>query len=162
MTVSAQKGFNFIRETQLVSRSRLKEVLSMSSIRCKNCGLTNFAHEDSCRRCRSSLVRQTNKSKEKRPRRFSIWSFVIVALVGGFAYYAYYGLQKSADEVYANEMKRLEHQKTDKTAGLSRTEYEKSRSTAYGSAIQNSNSLAAHTQHIQDTEKLMQTAANAK
>ena len=134
----------------------------MSSIKCQNCGLTNFVHEDSCRRCRSSLVRQANKRKAKRPRRFSIWSFVIVALVGGFAYYAYYGLQKSADEVYANEMKRIEQQKTDKSAGLSRTEYEKSRTTAYGSAIQNSNSLAAHTQHIQDTEKLMQTASNAK
>ena len=134
----------------------------MSSIRCKNCGLTNFAHEDTCRRCRSSLVRQTNKSKQKRPRRFSIWSFVIIAVVAGFAYYAYYGVQKSADEVYANEMKRIEQQKTDKTAGLSRSEYEKQRTGTYGSAIQNSNSLAAHTQHVKDTEKLMQTASNSQ
>ena len=88
--------------------------------------------------------------------------FVIVAIVAGFAYYAYYGLQKEADEIYANEMKRLEQQRTDKTAGLSRSEYEKQRTGTYGSAIQNSNSLAAHTQHVKDTEKLMQTAANAK
>jgi hypothetical protein len=134
----------------------------MSSIRCKNCGLTNFAHEERCKRCRNSLYQQAATRKAKQPRRFSIWSFVIIALVAGFAYYAYYGVQKSTDEVYANEMKRLEQQKTDKTAGLSRSEYEKQRAGTYGSAIQNSNSLAAHTQHVKDTEKLIQTAANAK
>jgi hypothetical protein len=134
----------------------------MSSIKCKNCGLANFPHEDACRRCRGSLIRQNNKTKTRTPRRFSLSGLVIVAFVAGFAYYAYYGLQKEADEIYANEMKRLEQQKTDKTAGLSRSEYEKHRTGAYGTAIQNSNSFAAHGQHIKDTEKLMQTTANAR
>jgi hypothetical protein len=134
----------------------------MSSIKCESCGLFNFEYEDTCRRCGSSLVRQANKSKARRPRRFGISSLVIVAFVGGFAYYAYHGLQKEADEIYANEMKRVEQQKSDRTAGLSRNEYEKHRTGAYGSAVQNSNSFAAHNQHIQETEKLMQTAANAQ
>ena len=134
----------------------------MSSTKCNNCGLPNFPEEYTCRRCGSSLIRQANKSKARRPRRFSISGLVIIAFVAGFAYYAYYGLQKEADEIYANEMKRVEQQKADKTAGLSRSEYEKHRSGSYGTSIQNSNSLAAHGQHIKETEKLMQTAANAQ
>ena len=134
----------------------------MNSTKCKTCGLFNFPEEYTCRRCGSSLIRQANKSKASRPRRFSISGFVIVAFVAGFAYYAYYGLQKEADEIYANEMKRVEQQKSDRTAGLSRSEYEKHRSGAYGSAIQNSNSLAAHDQRIRETERMMQTAANAQ
>ena len=132
-----------------------------SSIRCKNCGLTNFSYEERCKRCRSFLAEQAAKRKEKRPRRFSIWSFVIVAMVGGFAYYAYSGIQKSTEEVYANDMTPIEDEKKNKNAGLSRTEYEKQRTGSYASAVQNSNSLAAQNQHIQDTEKLMQTASNS-
>src|SRR4030095_14028612 len=109
----------------------------MSSIKCQNCGLFNFEYDDTCRRCGSSLIRQTNKSKARRPRRFSIWSFVIVALVAGFAYYAYYGLQKSADEINANEAKRLAEQKKDKNGGLSRSEYKKFQSNTYTCALHN-------------------------
>lgn len=134
----------------------------MSSIKCRNCGLANFAYDDRCKRCGNSLSETTRKSKARRPRRFSISFLVIIALAAGFAYYAYYGMQKSAEDIYANEIKRVAEQQTDKTAGLSRSEYEKQRSGTYGSAIQNSNSFAAHNQHIQDTEKLMQTAANAQ
>jgi hypothetical protein len=134
----------------------------MSSTKCKTCGLFNFEFDDTCRRCGSSLIRQANKSKAGRPRRFSISGLVIVAFVAGFAYYAYHGLQKEADEIYANEMKRVEQQKSDRTAGLSRSEYEKQRSGAYGTAIQNSNSLAAHDERIRETQRMMQTAANAQ
>ena len=134
----------------------------MRSTKCKNCGLFNFPEEDICRRCGSSLIRQANKSKAKRPRPFSISGLVIVAFVAGFAYYAYYGLQKEADEIYANDMKRIEQQKSIRTAGSSRSEYEKHRSGAYSTAIQNSNSLAAHDQRIRDTERMMQTAANGQ
>jgi len=131
----------------------------MSNIKCTNCGLPNFAYEDACKRCGSSLTRQINKSRAKRPRRFSLSSVLIVVFVAGFAYYAYNGMQQSADEVWAGEQQRLAEQKKDKNAGLSRTEYEKSRSTAYGSSIQSSNSFAAHNQHIQQTEQLMQQAS---
>jgi hypothetical protein len=87
---------------------------------------------------------------------------VIVVLVAGFAYYAYYGIQKEADEIKANEANRLAQQQMDKTAGLSRGEYQKQRAASYGSAIQSSNSLAAHNQHVQETEKLMQASSNTQ
>lgn len=133
----------------------------MSSNKCKNCGLTNFAYDDACRRCGRPFAPRP-KTKQRRPRRFSVSSFLIVAFVAGFAYYSYYGLQQSADDVYASEKKRLEEQKKDKTAGLSRSEYEKQRSQTYGSAIQSSNSFAAHNEHIQQTQQAMQTVANAQ
>src|SRR5262245_49939152 len=107
----------------------------MSSNKCKNCGLTNFAYDDACRRCGSPFVPKP-KTKQRRPRRFSFSSLLIVGFVAGFAYYSYYGLQQSADDVYASEKKRVEEQKKDKTAGLSRSQYEKQRSQTYGSAIQ--------------------------
>ena len=133
----------------------------MSSNKCKNCGLTNFAYDDTCRRCGSPFAPKP-KTKQRKPRRFSFSSLLIVVFVAGFAYYAYYGLQQSADDVYASEKKRIEEQKKDKTAGLSRSEFEKQRSGTYGTAVQGSNSFAAHNERIQQTQKAMQTAANAQ
>jgi hypothetical protein len=87
---------------------------------------------------------------------------LIIAFVGGFSYYAYYGLQKSADDIYAGEAQRLAQQKNDKSAGLSRSEYQKQKTETFGSAVKNSNSFAAHNEHIAETEKAMQAAANAQ
>src|SRR5215216_5377113 len=134
--------------------------MSMSSIKCKNCGLKNFAYENACKRC-GEPFHLSAKSKSVRPRRFSLSSLLIIAFVGGFAYYANYGLQSSADDIYAKELKRLEEQKQDKTAGLSRTQYEKQRSGTYGAAVQNSNSIAAHNDHLRETEKAEQAATSA-
>ena len=133
--------------------------MSMSSKKCKHCGLPNFPHEDACQRCGELFMR--NKGRGPRPR-FSFGSLLIVACVGGFAYYAYYGLQKSADDVYAGEAKRLAEQKKDKTAGLSRSEYEKQRTGTFGSAVKSSNSLSAHNEHIAETQKAMEAASNAQ
>ncbi|MFL6467774.1 MAG: hypothetical protein ACJ72Z_07430 [Pyrinomonadaceae bacterium] len=133
----------------------------MSSNKCKNCGLANFAYDDVCRRCGISFAVK-GKSKAMRPRRFSLSSLLIIAFVGGFAYYVYQGMQSSADEVYAGEMRRLAEQKKDKTAGLPRTEYDRQRAGSYGNALQSSNSFAGHNQHIEDTQKAMQAATNAQ
>ena len=69
----------------------------MSSIKCKSCGLTNFAYDDACRRCGELFLKK--KSSSRRPRRFSFGSLLFVAFAAGFAYYAYHGLQQSADDV---------------------------------------------------------------
>ena len=131
----------------------------MSSIKCKNCGLTNFQYDDAGRRCGELFLK---KSKVRRPRRFSFGSLLIVAFAGGFAYYAYYGLQKSADDVYAGEMMRIEQQKQDRTVGLSRSEIEKQRTGTFATAIKNSNGLAAHDERMAETQKAMQAATNAQ
>jgi hypothetical protein len=87
---------------------------------------------------------------------------LIVAFAGGFAYYAYYGMQKSADDVYAGEMKRIEQQKQDKTAGLTRSEIQKQRTGTFATAIKESNSFSAHNERLAETQKAMQAAANAQ
>src|SRR5215216_1451364 len=134
--------------------------MSMSSTKCKNCGLKNFSHENACKRCGEPFSLKP-KSKGPRPRRFSFSSLMMIALVGGIAYYAYQGVQSSTDDVYVKELKRLEEQKQDKTAGLSRTQYEKQRAGTYGAAVQNSNSIAAHNEHLRETEKAEQAATSA-
>jgi hypothetical protein len=123
--------------------------------------LTNFAYDEACRRC-GTLFLQKPKSKAKTPRRFSFGSLLIVAFAAGFAYYLYQGMQKSADDVYADELKRIEEQKKDKTAGLSRSEYEKQRTGTYFQAVKSSNSLSAHDEHIAETQKAMEAASNAQ
>jgi len=133
----------------------------MSSTKCKNCGLTNFAYDEACRRCGVPFL-QKPKRKAKTPRRFSFGSLLIVAFTAGFAYYLYQGMQKSADDVYADELKRIEEQKKDKTAGLSRSEYEKQRTGTYFQAVKSSNSLSAHNEHIAETQKAMEAATNAQ
>ena len=132
----------------------------MSSIKCKNCGLANFQYDDVCRRCGTAFLKK--KSKGRRPRRFSFGSLLIVAFAGGFAYYAYYGMQKSADDVYAGELKRIEQQKHDKTAGLSRSEIQKQKTGTFATAIKESNSFSAHNERIAETQKAMQAATNAQ
>src|SRR5687767_3396060 len=131
--------------------------MSMSSIKCKNCGLKNFPHEAACNRCGEPFLFKS-RSKSSHPRRFSFSSLLMIALVCGIGYYAYDGVQSSTDDIYANELKRLEEQKQDKTAGLSRTQYEKQRAGTYGAAVQNSNSIEAHNEHLRETEKAMQSA----
>ena len=133
----------------------------MSSNKCKKCGLTNFAYDDACRRC-DTLLLPKPKPKAKTPRRFSFGSLLIIAFAAGFAFYLYQSMQKSADDVYADELKRIEEQKKDKTAGLSRSEYEKQRTGTYFEAVKSSNSLSAHNEHIAETQKAMEAATNAQ
>ena len=134
----------------------------MSSIKCKNCGLNNFGHENECRRCGNFFHTRNPRTTSLRPRTFSFSSLLIVAFAAGIAYYAYHAMQKSADDVYASEMKRLAQQKQDNTAGLSRSEYEKQRAGNFASAIKNSNSFSAHNQHIAETQKAMEAVSNAQ
>ncbi|HEX6125608.1 MAG TPA: hypothetical protein VFZ23_09585 [Pyrinomonadaceae bacterium] len=137
----------------------------MKSIKCKSCGLTNFPSDTECRRCGYSFVPSSaNKRNDKRPRSFSIWSLVMVAIVVGIAYYLYTGVQRSVDEINANEAKRVASQPEERpaTPGLSRSEYDRQRSGHYGDAVKNSSSLKAHEQRTRETEKTIQQISNSR
>ncbi len=136
----------------------------MNSIQCKNCGLKNFSTEAECRRCGYSFLKPTKTKSGDRPKRFSLGSLLIVAVLAGLAYYIYSGTQSSVQQINANDAKRVASQPAAQRAepGLSRSEYDRQRSMTYGEAVKNSSSLAAHQQHINETEKAMQQISNGQ
>lgn len=136
----------------------------MNSIKCKNCGLKNFSSEAECRRCGYSFLQTAKPKKEKTPRRYGVSTLVMVALLGGLAYYVLVGTEKSIEQINANEAKRVASQPAERPAvpGLSRNEYDRQKTMTYSQAVKNSPSLSAHQQHIDQTEKAMQQISNSQ
>ena len=130
----------------------------MSSIRCKYCGLTNFADAFECKRCGRQLGSARGKKRQRPPARFSYVSLLIFAAVALLVYYMMGGFEQKMAEINANEANRVETQEKDPDAGLSRTEYDQKRSGQYGTAVQNSNSLAENQKHNEDLQKAMSAA----
>jgi hypothetical protein len=126
----------------------------MSSIRCKNCGLTNFVEAIVCKRCGIPL---RTPEKPKPPVRFSFYALLAFAVVGLIVYYSIGGLESSFDQVNATESNQQALQHKENPAGLSRTEYDRQRSNQYGGAVRNSNSLSETQKHNEDLQKAMQT-----
>jgi ribosomal protein L40E len=135
----------------------------MNSIKCKNCGLSNFPSDPECRRCGLSFI-EPKKRKERRPSRFSVFSLVPVLCVLGVAYYFYSGVQGTMEEVNANDTKRVASQPAERpaTPGLSRTKYDQQRSGHYGDKVKDSPNLKAHEQRTKDTEKAIQQISNSR
>src|SRR5215203_2553172 len=96
----------------------------MNSIKCKNCGLSNFPMDVECRRCGYSFLKTPKTKKEKTPSRFSLSSLLMIAVVVGLVYYFYSGTQDSVAKVKAEDEKRVASQPAEKhvTPGLSRTQ----------------------------------------
>src|SRR5262249_5312193 len=111
----------------------------MSSIRCKSCGLTNFAYAEICARCKNPFNQTVKSKKQKAPRSFSYLTLIVLAAVAVIGYYMIGGFLASMNQINANEANRVASQPKDPDAGLSRSEYDKKRSGQYGSAVQSSN-----------------------
>ena len=129
--------------------------MSMSSIKCKSCGLTNFAHAEVCARCKNPFTQKVKPKKEKAPRSFSYVTLVFFAVVAVIVYYMVGGFQTSMNQINANEANRVASQPKDPDAGLSRTEYDKKHAGQYGSAVQSSNSFGENQKHNEDIQKMM-------
>lgn len=135
----------------------------MNSIRCKNCGLKNFPLDTECKRCGYSFVAYPRK-RGKKPRRFSVWSLLMIALVCWVVHYFYQGVQHSMQELEENEARRIAAQPKMRSAdsGLSRSQSQKRRAGSFGDAVKNSSSLDAHQQRVNQTEKTLQQMSNSK
>ena len=133
----------------------------MNSIKCKNCGLSNFISEAECRRCGNSFLKSTKAKAEKTPSRFSLSSLLFLALLAGLAYFVYSGTQDSVNQVNADEARRIASQPAEQPlGGSSRSEYERKKTGTYGDAVKGSSSLSAHQKHIDETQKTMQQISN--
>jgi len=129
----------------------------MSSVKCKNCGLINFANEEICRRCESSLnspLKIGSGRKDQPPRSFSFLKLDVIVGVIGAAYYFYSGSQASTQGNKANS------QATPQPAGLSRTKYDQQRAGNFANNIKENPSFEAKRQHDEETQKLMNQVSN--
>jgi predicted nucleic acid-binding Zn ribbon protein len=128
----------------------------MSSVRCKQCGLANFPHENECARCGNWLSKP--KKKDKPPKRFSLFSLVAFGVVAIIVYYAFGDFQKSMDEINKNEAQRLAVETKDNPNRLSKSEYERQRASQFSSAVKNSNNLSEVKKHNDETQKALSTS----
>ena len=133
----------------------------MSSVKCKNCNLINFADEEFCRRCESPLnssPKANSGRKDKPPRSFSFLKLAAIIAVIGVAYYMYSGFQTPAQ---GNNADQRPSQAAPQPAGLSRTKYDQQRAGNFANNIKDNPSLEAKRQHDEETQKIMNQVSNS-
>ena len=135
----------------------------MNKINCTKCGLANLASDYDCRRCGHDMgTRFANSSQRIGPReaaKGSSWlsTIVILAIIGGAAYYLFSGVEKSYDGVKATEANRFGAQsKQQAVVPQTRSEFEQGQKQNFKTAIQNSEGLSESQKHNEETQKLMQ------
>lgn len=133
------------------------EVMSfMNSLKCINCGLTNFPDVFDCRRCGESLFSgRQQKARTQTPRWLSVWSLLMIALVLGVVYYFYQGVQREMDEIDANEAQRIATQPKQQP-GFPRSQSDRQRAGQVGDAVKNSAALNTAQRHNLENEAAMQ------
>lgn len=140
--------------------SRPQEVMSMSSIKCNNCGLANFSDAIECKRCGNVISRP--KKKQRPPLRFTFYSLVIFGAVGVILYYALGGFEDSLSEVNRMEANRMAANVKINPAGLSQSQNERQSAGQYGTAVNNSNSLNEAQKRNEEIKKAIQNAQGSR
>jgi hypothetical protein len=127
----------------------------MSSIRCKYCGLTNFADAVVCKRCGNPLRKPDG---QKPPVRFSIYTLLAIAVVGVVVYYSIGGFENAFDKVNADEAHQQDLRRAENPNNLSRSEFDRQRANQFSNAVRTSNSLSQADKHNEELKKAMQQA----
>jgi hypothetical protein len=135
----------------------------MNSVKCPNCGLSNFSTDVECRRCRKLLYRPTDRiASQKPPRRNTLISLLIFTVIAAAGYYIYMGIKASVSEVSTGEAKRVAAQpKNQPDAGLSRTEADRQRSQRVANAVGASSGLNEHANRTQQTQQTIDQLTNS-
>lgn len=132
----------------------------MSSIKCKSCGLTNFASNAECRRCGNALLQ--SPQRDKPPRKFSPASLLILAAVAIGVYYVFIGMKQPVGEVTANDANRVAEQPArQEVSDESRMTLDRQRANHIGNTMNVNPSLDAHQKHVEDSQKMMEQITNS-
>lgn len=134
----------------------------MNSIKCTNCGLTNFATEEQCKRCGGALgfgdFASTRESAAM-PRRISLGKpiFLLILVLGGYYVYSNYLSTPAKPKPKAeNVTKMSDIQPSQQT----RSEMEKERTKRIATAVGAAPGLNAHETRTKETDRLMNSVSN--
>jgi hypothetical protein len=132
----------------------------MSSIKCKSCGLTNFASDAECRRCGNPFLQSPQRDKQSR--RFSLVTLLIVAAVAFGVYYVFIGMKQPVGEVTTNDANRVAEQPArQELSGESRMTLDRQRANHIGNTMNVNPSLDAHQKRVEDSKKMMEQITNS-
>ena len=136
----------------------------MNSIKCRKCGMPNFATDETCRRCSVQLYYSTPLKKEKRPRRFSVISLLIYAALIFGGYYLYQEAKRSVEQVDKNDAFRVSTQAPQKPqqAGLSRADQDRQRANQFADNLRDNPSFKAKRQQEEQTNKAVEQASGGQ
>jgi hypothetical protein len=132
----------------------------MPNSKCSHCGLVNTSSDFECRRCQSALHKNLS-TRDKGPRDAArrsspLWTLLIITVICAGAWYLYKGVEKSFEQVQADDVHRVAQQpKANPAQPLSRTEYDQQRAGQSGNAVQGSQGINASQQHTAEINKLM-------
>ena len=131
----------------------------MPNSKCSHCGLVNSPSDFECRRCQSQLHKNLS-TRDKGPREAArrsspLWTLLIITVISAGSWYLYIGIEKSFEQVGADDVNRVAQQPKPNNPPLSRTQYDQQGSGQYGNAVQGSQSLNASQQHTNEINKLM-------
>lgn len=139
----------------------------MNKLKCRRCGLVNAQADLNCRRCGEDMDRRPRSSNAPRsPReaaKKSSWLYTILflALIISAASYLFKGIEKSYDEINANELNQSQPPPNQQHEGLSdRSEADRKRAEAYRNAMQDSPGIAESQKRLNETRRLMQSDAD--
>jgi len=134
----------------------------MNKEKCTKCGLTNLPTDLACRRCGNpvgdNFMHSSPRLGPRQAARKGSWlsTLVLIALLGGAAWYLFSGVEKSYDSVKTAEQSRpgAQFNKPADTLGT-RSQFEQQQKQNFKTAIQNSKGLAESQRHTQEVQKLV-------
>lgn len=137
----------------------------MNGIRCSECGLMNLSTDISCRRCGrrtdhvSFAPSRTRSPGDEAKKSTWLYTILFVTLIGAGAYYLFTGVEKSYEQIKANEAKATAVPANQKAEPpRSRSESDQKRIKPFKNVIQNSPGLAEADRRTTETQKLMEPA----
>lgn len=139
----------------------------MSSTKCRDCGFPGSVADRLCRRCGKAFVivhaSRINGPREAAKRSSWLYTLLIITLLVGCAYYLFNGVEKSYDQVNADEVNRMAAQPRQSSSPLtSRIDYDHRRAEPYKNAVANSPGLATSQKHNDEINNLIQPGGQKK
>jgi len=88
----------------------------------------------------------------------------MITIIGALVYYTFTGTEESIKKVTAEQTNSAGSRPVERplAPGSTRSEYDRQKTQTYATAVRDSQSLADHNKHVQDTEKMMQGISNGK